>query len=177
VGDPDELFEYYAGDEIIAEITIESVLDIVADCWVIPKNDDGEPQVEKIDTADIEENQLDAFVSAKLTLGHINTLGFDTSIQVLFSQEKYTDFSVIATADTTIFTIIEVPEIVQSSGPEMLQTEVVITRSDLDFFLGDSVFVVPKVQLYSEEGTPLSGSIELQALIEFEIEISSGLTE
>jgi len=176
VGDPDVIFTFEEGDEIYAEITIDAILDLQAECWIIPKNEDGEPEVQAIE-ADFDENQLDAFVSAKLTLGHINTLGIDTSIKILFSEQKYTDFSVIAAADTTIFKIIDVPEILQSNGPDFLETEILITRSDLDFFLEDTVFVVPKIQLHSEEGTPFSGSIQMQGLMELEFEVSSGLTD
>ncbi|MFC1898240.1 hypothetical protein ACFLYJ_01580 [Candidatus Cloacimonadota bacterium] len=177
VGDPVEIFEFYEGDVIQAEITIESVMDIEADCWLIPENENGEPEVQVIDTEGIEENQLDAFISAFLTLDYINTLGFDTSVQVLFSEQKYTDFDVIAASDTTIFKIIEIPAIMQSTGTTMEQTEIEITRSDLDFFVGDSVFVVPKIQLISEEGIPLSGSIQLQGLMKLEFEVSSELAE
>jgi hypothetical protein len=177
VGDPIEIFEFSEGDEILAEITIEAVLDLDADCWIIPKNEDGGPEVQMIDTKDIEENQLDAFISAKITLNHINTLGMDTTIQMMFSEQEYNDFSFIAAADTTIFTIIEVPDVVQSTGPDFVQTEVVITRSDLDLFLADSVFVVPRIQLESEPGTPFSGSIQIQGLMEIEIEVSSELAD
>jgi len=179
IGDSENMIEYNQGDVIETEIIIEAQLDIEADCWIIPKNGDGEPEVQMIETDGIDENQLDAFISATLTLGHINTLGMDTSIEILISEQRYTDFSVIAAADTnsTIFKIIEVPLIEQSTGPDFKQIPVEINRSDLDFFKEDSVFVIPRILLQSEEGTPFSGSIQLQGLMEIEFEVSSGLTE
>jgi hypothetical protein len=177
IGDSENMIEYNQGDVIETEIIIEAQLDIEADCWVIPKDGDGNPRVEKIDTEDIGQTEIDAFLNAKLTLNYINTLGFDTGVKILISQQKTDDFTELINPDTTLFTIINVPNIIQSTGPGMEQVEIEITKHDLEFFRRDSVFVIPKIQLFSEEGTPLSGSIELQALIELEIEISSGLME
>ena len=162
---------------IETEIIMEAQLDIEADCWVIPIDGDGYPRVEKIDTEDIGQTEIDAFINAKLTLNYINTLGFNTGAKILISQQRMDDLTELINPDTTLFTIINVPNIIQSAGPEMEQVEIEITQRNLEFFRGDSVFVIPKIQLFSEEGTPLSGSIEFQALIELEIEISSGLME
>ena len=177
IGDPDNIIEYNQGDVIETEIIMEAQLDIEADCWVIPIDGDGYPRVEKIDTEDIGQTEIDAFINAKLTLNYINTLGFNTGAKILISQQRMDDLTELINPDTTLFTIINVPNIIQSAGPEMEQVEIGITQHDLEFFRGDSVFVIPKIQLFSEEGTPLSGSIEFQALIELEIEISSGLME
>ncbi|MDO9576611.1 MAG: hypothetical protein Q7J16_01870 [Candidatus Cloacimonadales bacterium] len=178
VGDSTTIFEFFEGDMINAEINIESQLDIAANCWAIPQDEDGNPQMDKIDTADIGQTEIDAFISAKLTLNYNNTLGFDTSAKILFSPEKTEDFTELINPDTTQFTIIDVPYIHQSTGPGLEQVvEIELKHSDLEFFLGDSVFVVPKIQLISEEGFPLSGSIQLQGLMEIEVEFSSGLTD
>lgn len=177
VGNSTTIFEYFEGDLIDAEINIESVLDIEADCWAIPQDENGNPQMDKIDTADIGQTEIDAFISAKLTLNYNNTLGFDTSAKIIFSQQKTEDFTELINPDTTLYTIIDVPYIMQSTGPGLESVEIEITHNDLHFFLADSVFVVPKIQLMSEEGFPLSGSIQLQGLMEIEFEISSGLTE
>ena len=177
IGDPDNIIEYYEGDEIETEIIIEAELDIEADCWVIPRDEDGNPNVQTINTTDIGQTEIDAFNYAKLTLNYVNTLGFDTGANILISQQKANDFTELINPDTTLFTIIDVPYIVQSTGSGMEQVEIEITQNDLEFFVGDSIFVIPKILLFSEEGTPLSGSIEFQALIELEIEISNDLTE
>lgn len=66
VGDPIEIFEYTAGDSILADIEIESQLDIIADCWLIPKDEDGNPDVQSVDVKDLEQKHIDAFQHAIL---------------------------------------------------------------------------------------------------------------
>jgi len=177
VGDPNEVFEYTAGDSVLADIEINSILDIVADCWLIPKNKEGKPDVQSVDVKDFEQQHIDAFQHAILTMNYNNTLGMDTAAKILISEQKAEDFTELTNPDTTLFKIIEVPLLTQttSSSPNEIQIEVL--QSDLEYFVADSVFIIPKIQLLSDEGSPLSGSIHLNAKVEVEFEVSSGLTE
>jgi hypothetical protein len=176
VGDPDEIFEFTAGDSVLAEIEINSLLDFVADCWLIPEDEDGNPDVQSVDVKDFEQQHIDAFQHAILTMSYENTLGMDTAAKILISEQKAEDFNQLTNPDTTQFKIIDVPLLSQTtSSPEEIQIEVL--QSDLEYFVADSVFIIPKIRLLSDEGMPLSGSIHLNARVEVEFEVSSGLTE
>lgn len=177
VGDENEIFEYNGGEQIIVDIMVESQLDLAADCWLIPKNEDGEPDFQVIDTKEFKEQHLNAFQNASIQLNYLNFLGLDTGARLLITKQKEDDFAQLATPDTTDFKIINIPLISQTNGDDFDQIDVTIDSGDLDFFLADSVFVIPKILLQTEEGFPLSGSITLQAKVEVDFEISNELTD
>lgn len=177
VGDPIEIFEYTAGDSILADIEIESQLDIIADCWLIPKDEDGNPDVQSVDVKDLEQKHIDAFQHAILTMTYNNSLGMDTAAEILISEQKAENFTELSNPDTTQFTIIDVPLMEQTTSTTPEQRQVEVLQSDLQYFVADSVFIVPKIQLLSDEGMPLSGSIHLNAKVEVEFEVNSGLTD
>lgn len=176
-GDSTEVFEFFSGDEISVEIIIESELDFAADCWIIPRNDNGEPDVQKVDTKEFGQEIIDTYLNGKVFIHYNNNLGIDSGANVLISLHKPEGFEELMVADTTSYTVIKVPSMLYSNGNELETIEVDISRNDLNFFLADSVYIVPKLRLYSEPGTPLSGAIKLQAGLSLELEISSDLIE
>ncbi|HPR18352.1 MAG TPA: hypothetical protein PLD62_08905 [Candidatus Cloacimonadota bacterium] len=177
VGDSSEIFVYNQGDSLTANIQINSRLDIVADCWLIPKDDDGNPDVQSVDVSEFKQKHLDAFKYAKLTLNYYNDLGLATGARLLISEQRTEDFATLVTPDTTQFTIINIPYLTQSTGTELDSIQVNIDQHDLEYFLADSVFIIPKILLYSEEGIPLAGSINMQASVEVEVEVNNELVQ
>lgn len=177
VGDSLNVFSYEQGDAINADIEINAELDIDADCWVIPKNDDGDPDIQVIETKDIEQQHIDAFQHGLLKVKYSNTLGVNAGTNILFSNQMASGFNELINPDTTQYTIITVPTLQQTSGTQMGEIEVNLTSHDLQYFVADSVFVVPKIRLISNEGTPISGAIQLQASMQIEVEISNELTD
>ncbi|MCF7794518.1 MAG: hypothetical protein K9N39_11015 [Candidatus Cloacimonetes bacterium] len=176
VGDTDEIFEYTQGDSILADIEIESQLDLVADCWLIPTDENGNPDVQSVDVKDFEQKHIDAFQHAILTMTYNNSLGMDTAAKILISEQRTEEFIELTNPDTTLFKIIDVPLLSQTTTtPGQIQIEVL--QTDLEYFVADSVFIVPKIQLLSDEGMSLSGSIHLNAKVEVEFEINSELTD
>ena len=177
VGDSTQIFVYTKGDSIRADIEITAQLDINADCVVIPKNDAGDPDIQVIDTKDIEQKHIDAFQQATLVLHFRNTLGVTAGTDIVLSDRRATGFNEIMEPDTTEFTIISVPDIVQTTGSAEEQIEVSVSQQDIQYFASDSVFVIPRIHLLSEEGTPISGMIELRGSVEIEVEVSNNLSD
>ncbi len=177
LGDLNDMFEYNQGDSIMADITIESRLDILADCWLIPKTDEGKPDVQTVDVEDFEQEHIDAFQNAVLTLNYYNALGVSTAAKILISDHKAEAFNELVNPDSTLYKIIDVPQLVQSANNEFDQLQVNILQDDLEYFIADSVFVIPKIQLLSNAGTPLSGYITVQAKVEVEVEVSNDLVD
>jgi hypothetical protein len=178
VGDPVSQFEYFAGDAMEIDIAIDALMDIEADCWVIPRNEDGTPMMERVNVDGIKQKQIDAFINASLSLKYNNTLGFSTSARILISPVKITDFNELVVADTTQMTVINVPMIQKSVGTALDSLPPIqITQDDLEYFVGDSIFVISKILLQSEQGEPLSGGVQMQGLISVEVEVSNDLLE
>ena len=177
VGDSTEIFEYYEDDQIIVDIALESQLDFDAACWIIPKNLDGEPDVQIVDTKTFEQKFIDAYVNGKIILYYSNSLGVDTGVDILISLISPEGFDELINPDTTKYTIISVPEILNANSAVLDSIEVNISREDLDFFAADSVFIIPRLWLSSEPGSPLSGAITMDGELSLELEISNELAE
>ena len=167
---------YNQGDSLSTEMIIEAELDIVADCIFIPKNDLGEPDIQKIETEQITQKEIDAFTSGSFKLNYLNTLGFSVATDLIISAEKQIDFSEIAEADSTDFTIISVPYMYDTTN-RLQEIEIALQQSDLQLMLADSVFVVPRLSLQSEAGSPVSGQIDLQGLVDLKLNLNNDLVE
>ncbi len=177
VGDSTEIFYYEEGDQIETEIAIESLLDFEADCWIIPKAQDGSPDVQKVNTQQFEEKFIDAFVDGNIILHYNNELGIQAGINILISQTSPEGFEELVNPDSTIYTIITVDDLMYPTSNEQDSIIVNVSREDLDFFVEDSVFIIPKLKLFSEPGSPVSGSISMQGELSLEIEVSNDLAE
>ncbi len=152
-------------------------MDFEADCWVIPKAQDGTPDVQKVNTKQFEEKFVDAFVDGNIILHYNNELGIQTGIEILISQTSPEGFEELVNPDPTIYTIITVDDLMYPTSNEQDSIIVNVSREDLDFFVEDSVFIIPKLRLFSEPGSPVSGSISMQGELSLEIEISNDLAE
>jgi hypothetical protein len=134
--------------------------------------------MERVNVDGIKQKQIDAFINASLSLKYNNTLGFSTSARILISPVKITDFNELVVADTTQMTVINVPMIQKSVGTALDSLPPIqITQDDLEYFVGDSIFVISKILLQSEQGEPLSGGVQMQGLISVEVEVSNDLLE
>jgi len=177
VGVEGEQITYSAGDEIVADITIQAELDLDADCFLIPKNESGEPSMEKVDTEAIDQEQIDSYIDGKIILNYHNSMGFSAGADLLISEIKTTNFEELLIADSTLYTIINIPMLEECSDTLNKQIELQLDQSDLQIMLADSVFVVPKIKISSDAGTPISGGLKLQGTLEIEVKISNDLVE
>lgn len=176
VGNVNEIFTYHEGEEIKADIFIECELDIAADCIFVPKNDAGEPNVQMVNTETITQDELDAYVSGTLILNYVNQFGLSAGVDLLISEQKITDFDQVINSDSTLFTIIEVPLIEETDDVEQT-ISIDLKKSDLEVMLADSVFVIPKLKISSEAGTPVSGAIEFRGMVDLILKVSQDLVE
>ena len=177
IGDEEQTFIYHEGDTINSEITIEALLDITADCWLIPRNENGDPDIQAVETSNIEQEQIDSFINGKITFDYQNTIGFSAGIDLLISNSKAENFANLINPDSTQYTIIKIPPLEETTDTEMKQIEVQLKQSDLQLMLADSIYVIPKLRISSEENTPISGGLEMIGLMEIEIKISNNLAD
>ncbi|MFO7896993.1 MAG: hypothetical protein R6U84_08675, partial [Candidatus Cloacimonadales bacterium] len=177
VGHETEVNIYHAGDSLSTDVIVEAELDIVADCIFIPKDELGEPNLQKVETENITQKEIDAFSEGSLQLSYFNTLGFSVATDIIISAGKELEFSEIAEADSNNFTIISVPNMTETAANELQEIEIALKQSDLHLMLADSVFVVPRLRLQSEAGSPISGEIQLQGLVDIILNVSDELVE
>ncbi|MFO7896103.1 MAG: hypothetical protein R6U84_04155, partial [Candidatus Cloacimonadales bacterium] len=100
VGHETEVNIYHAGDSLSTDVIVEAELDIDADCIFIPKDDEGEPNLQKVETENITQKEIDAFSQGSLQLSYFNTLGFSVATDIIISAGKELEFSEIAEADS-----------------------------------------------------------------------------
>ena len=177
IGDETEVFTFEQNDKIEANIFIESELDILADCVFIPKDEDGKPNIQEIDTESFTEKEHDAFVSGQFRLNYENTMGVSVGAKLLISSQRIDDFEQIIASDPSIFTIIDIPLISQTTDDNSNEISVNLTKSQLDVLLADKVYIVPKLQVYSEAGTPISGSMKFRGIADLVLKVNNDLVE
>jgi len=177
IGHETEVFTFHQNEEIEANITVESVLDILADCIFIPKDEEGKPNIQEINTESFTEDEYDAFVSGKFKLNYENTMGVSVGVELLISSQRIDDFEQIIDGDSYIFTIINIPMINQTTDDNSNDIVVDITKSQLEVMLADEVYIVPKIQVYSDVGSPISGSIKFIGMADLVLKINNNLVE
>jgi hypothetical protein len=72
--------------------------------------------------------------------------------------------------DTTKITIISIPYLETTN--ETMEKQVEVKQTDLKYLLQDTAYIASRIGVYSEQGTPLSGSVQIQA--ELEVQILAG---
>jgi hypothetical protein len=176
VGHETDPFEYHAGDNVNLMIEVLAELDMAANCWMVPQEEDL-PKSSTVETADYDQSAHDAFKSASLKLQYRNTTGSELGANILISESDFAEFDEIYTPDLDKVSVIEVPLLHTTNGDEQGEITVTVLQDDLNSFLADSVFVIPKFQLISSSGNPLSGLIDVTASVSVEIEVSDSLLD
>lgn len=176
VGDETEPFEYHAGDNVNLTIEVLAELDIAADCWMVPQEDDL-PKTSVEDTSDYDQSIHDAFKSATLKLLYRNTTGSELGANILISPDDFLQFDEVYTPDLDNVSVIEVPLLQTTNDDEQGELSITVLQEDLEYLMADSVYVIPKFQFISSSGNPLSGFVEVSASLQVEFEVSDSLLD
>lgn len=174
IGDSTVIFEYYKGDMMVFNVSIESDISLYADCWVVP-SEDNLPKNQNIDSSDFEEKYYNAIKNAKLKVQYTNSTGMTQAAKILLGDKKFLHFDDVYNPKPVI-TILDIP-FLDITADTLKTMYVNVEQDDLVHFLADSVFVVPKLKLVSDGETPFSGEIYMNAVIEVILEISQDLIE
>lgn len=169
-----EVAEFYAGDTLYADIEFSSKIDLDTDSWIIPQ-EDGQPQTNEEDVEDFDQNIYDTFKNGRINLCYINTTGVDVAVQIMIARNEadlLEQLYEIQEPDTTKVKLISIPYLETTNGTEFMEKQVVIEQADLEFLLQDRAYIGSRIGLYSEQGTPLSGGVQIQA--ELEIDVLAG---
>lgn len=167
-----EAAEFYAGDTLYADIEFSSKIDLATDSWIIPQ-EDGEPQTNEEDVADFDQDIYDTFKNGRINLKYINTTGVDVKAEILISateNDLVQQLYQFENPDTTKITIISIPYLETTN--ETMEKQVEVKQTDLKYLLQDTAYIGSRIGVYSEQGTPLSGSVQIQA--ELEVQILAG---
>lgn len=161
--------------EIIADLQIETFEE--DGIWIIPL-DDGEFSIETQDTEAFDQTMYDAYNSGIMIFKYLNNTGLEVGFDLLVSDESakiYSEIYIFEEPDTNNVQMFRVPLFEETSGDNYKETEIVVSQSDLEFFINDSVFVFPRVHIVSEGEHPWTGGLKIQADLEIEIDISNDL--
>ena len=104
-------------------------------------------------------------------------MGVSVGVELLISSQRIDDFEQIIDGDSNIFTIINIPMINQTTDDNSNDIVVDITKSQLEVMLADEVYIVPKIQVYSDVGSPISGSIKFIGMADLVLKINNNLVE
>jgi len=181
VGDTTSVYDLSSEDilgteiEIYAELQFETSEEGV---WFIPKEDD-EMRIESIEAVDFEQKHYDAFESGLISMKYQNSSGLEMGMDIFMSNDKdylTEEIYELENPDTSLVKIIHIPMLEVTDGTDKL-AEVVLQKSDLIFFLADSVYTTPRLHVYSSGELPLGGELTMNAEVEVELLISEELVE
>ncbi len=161
VGDTtDTIYDIYSDEQISYRITIDTDINIDADCWIIPRSDD-KPNITATDVSQLNDTNVDNFISGGFKMKFDNQTGIQLGMDILVSgnRENLDDFDKVLNPDTTQVTLFSIPVI--KTGKDSI--DFVIKRRDLDVFIPDSVYAVPRIKLISAADSPLANGINVKA--------------
>ncbi len=173
VGDTtDTIYSISNTDMTKMGITIDTDMNLDANCWVVPRNED-KPKITATNVEDFDKNKFEGFVNGGIKLNFDNRLGSEVGLDLLASnnRENLDNFDKIIHPDTTDVTIFSIPVIV--SGKDSI--DFVIKKKDLEVFVPDSVYIVPRLKLISDESSPLQNGIDVRAKVHMKIRVSKDL--
>ncbi len=79
--------------------------------------------------------------------------------------------------DSTKVQMFRVPLMEETTDSTYGEYELNITQEQLDFFLADSVYIIPRINISSEGAQPWTGGITIQGDLSIEVFISNELFE
>lgn len=167
---------FQADFRIDAEIQLETGEEGI---WMIPL-DNGQPDVNSVDTGDFDQKVYDAFQCGKIRFSYLNFTGLEMNADVMVSLQQESletevyEFENPDSENVQIFNISGLEITPDSLRKEM---EIVIDQSDLMFFLADSVYTASRFRLFSTGQHPLSGGVGLIGEISLEILVNQDLLE
>jgi len=171
-------------DSVSIEFEVEADLQIETfeedGLWIIPL-DDGDINLEVVDTEDFEPDMFDAYNSGKIIFKYWNYTGMEVGFDVLVAEDSTTVLSEVYNFEgpdsTSAVEMFRVPLFEQTSGDNYKELEMIVQQEELSYFLSDSVYTVPRVHIYSEGEESWTGGLKIQADLVIEVNISSELTD
>ena len=147
-----------------------------ADSWAVPQKN-GKPRITTTDTKEFTQEFFDTFQEGNITFNYLNTTGISLSSDIMIAKDsiyldEFLDFENPDTNNVSIFTI----PFLDENATEGDTVEIIISQNDLEFFLGDSVYIVPKFKLKSE-GSTFSGGISLIGELDLKLNIGEHLMD
>lgn len=181
VGDTTSVYDLSSEDILGTEIDIYAELQFQTSeegVWFIPKRDD-EIRIETIETINFEQKHYDAFESGLITMTYQNSSGLEMGIDLFISDNKEflsEEIYNFENPDTSLVKVIHVPMLETTDGSDDM-AGVTLLKSDLIFFLADSVYTAPRLHVYSSGAIPLGGELTLNAEVEVELLVSDELVD
>jgi hypothetical protein len=147
--------------------------------WIIPL-ENGEIEISEEDVADFDEAIYNAFKYGKVIFKYWNTSGMELGFDLLVSDDSTNVLEEVfnfENPDSTKVQMFRVPLMEITTDSTYGEYELNITQEQLDFFLADSVYIVPRINISSEGAQPWTGGITIQGDLSIEVFISSELFE
>ena len=163
--------------EIVADVQICTFEE--EGIWIIPL-DNGEIEISEEDVADFDETIYNAFKYGKVIFKYWNTSGMELGFDLLVSDDSTNVLEEIfnfENPDSTKVQMFRVPLMEETTDSTYGEYELDITQDQLDFFLADSVYIVPRINISSNGAQPWTGGITIQGDLSIEVFISSELFE
>jgi hypothetical protein len=151
-------------------------LSLASDAWIIP-TEDGEANISE-EAIELEQEQYDAFVSAKVLLSYINTTGASVHGDILLSDSEAKVENQLRNYDNTnlnIVDVISIPELMETSATDSLQMSIEIAQEDLSFLLEEMTYVGSRLKLLSTGEQPLAGEVKMLARVILTVQVSHDL--
>ncbi|MBL7148583.1 MAG: hypothetical protein ISS80_00745 [Candidatus Cloacimonetes bacterium] len=163
--------------EVVADMQILTYEDV--GIWIIPL-DEGEINIEVEDVSDFKQEMQDSYQSGKMIFKYWNVSGMEVAFDILFSDDSTQVLDQVFNFEDSVLVGVEmfrVPLLEITSDTIYKEVELNITQDELDYFVGDSIYVVPRIQVISAGTQPWAGGIRVQGDIVLEIEINSDLID
>ena len=163
--------------EIVADVQIWTFEE--EGIWIIPL-ENGEIEITEENVEDFDETIYNAFNYGKIIFKYWNTSGMELGFDLLVSDDSTNVLDNIFEFENPNLNEVQmfrVPLMEITTDSTYGEYELNITQDQLDFFLADSVYIVPRINIRSEGSQPWTGGITIQGDLAIEVFISSELFE
>jgi len=162
--------------EIIADLQIMTYE--AEGMWIIPL-DNGEINVDVMDTEAFDPTMFDAYNTGKIIFKYWNSTGMEVGFDILVAEDSTSVLSEIHNFDEpdslSNVEMFRVPLFEQTSGDNYKELELTVLQEELNYFISDSVYTVPRIHIFSEGEDAWTGGLRIQADLVIEINISDDL--
>lgn len=171
-------------DSVLIDFEVEADLQIETfeedGLWIIPL-DGGEINSDVVDTEAFEPRMFDAYNSGKIIFKYWNSTGMELGFDILVAEDSTTVLSEIFNFDgpdsTSAVEMFRVPYFEQTSGDNYKELEMIVQQEQLNYFISDSVYTVPRIHVFSEGEDSWTGGLRIQADLVIDVNVSHELTE
>jgi len=163
--------------EIIADVQIWTFEE--EGIWIIPL-ENGEIEITEEYVEEFDQAIYDAFIEGTVIFKYWNTSGMELGFDLLVSDDSTNVLEEVENfenPDSTKVQMFRVPLMEETTDSTYGEYELNIAQDQLDFFLADSVYIVPRINIRSEGAKPWTGDITIQGDLVIDLFISSELFE